>query len=142
MRPQPVFIRIPYYFAWGTSLVATLGSLYLSDIMQLTPCTLCWYQRILMYPLVIILGIGITLKDARLYVYSLPFAVIGWLIAFYHSFLQWGMINTSGVCTTAVSCTDKVINLLGFITIPFMSLVAFTLILFALLVAYRRSTKQ
>lgn len=65
------------YFAWATALVASLGSLFFSEVMKLPPCVLCWYQRIAMYPLVAIIGAGIILKDGRLRFYALPLSVTG-----------------------------------------------------------------
>jgi disulfide bond formation protein DsbB len=117
------------YGAFVVALVATLGSLAFSEILHLPPCVLCWYQRILMYPLVIILGVGILRKDTKVYMYVLPLSILGLAIALYHSLIQWGIIpDTLSPCTLGVSCTTRQINLLGFITIPFMSLVTFTLI--------------
>ncbi len=63
--------------AWLTSLVATLGSLYFSEIRLYEPCTLCWYQRIFMYPLVMILLIGIIKKDAKVALYSAALSAVG-----------------------------------------------------------------
>ena len=93
------------YGAFAMALVATLGSLFLSEILKLPPCVLCWYQRVLMYPLAFIIGIGILRGDKKLYQYVLPLASIGWLIALYHSLLQWKIIPESAApCVQGISC--------------------------------------
>lgn len=118
-----------HYLAWTQALVATTASLFFSEVMGLTPCVLCWYQRILMYPLVVILAVGILLRDSKLRYYSLPLSTIGLLIAVYHNLLYYGIIAENLVpCTAGVSCTSRQIEWLGFITIPLMSLIAFTVI--------------
>jgi disulfide bond formation protein DsbB len=122
------------YLAWFQALIATLGSLFFSEIMQLTPCVLCWYQRILMYPLVLILTVGILSRDSRLRRYVLPLALIGLAIAVYHNLLYYGIISESiAPCTAGVSCTTRQIEWLGFITIPLMSLTAFSVITISML---------
>ncbi len=117
------------YFAWGIALISTVGSLALSEIFQMTPCVLCWYQRILMYPLVVIVGVGVLRRDRNWVHYALPMAVGGTLVAFYQSLLQWGILpETVAPCNIYVSCVTRQIDWLGFITIPFMSFLAFAAI--------------
>jgi disulfide bond formation protein DsbB len=124
------------HLAWAQALVATLGSLYFSQIMGLTPCVLCWYQRICMYPLVIVLGVGILLRESRIKLYALPLSLIGLAISVYHNLLYYGVLPESiAPCTTGVSCTTRQIGWLGFITIPLLALVAFTVITVCLLLA-------
>ena len=124
------------YAAWTQSLIATVGSLYFSEIMRLPPCSLCWYQRIFMYPLVFILGVGIASSDRRVLLYALPMAVMGWLVAVYHNLLYYKIIPEGfTTCVSGVSCTSKQIEWLGFITIPLLSLSAFTVILALLIVS-------
>ncbi len=114
------------YSGWIIALVATVGSLFFSEVMQLPPCVLCWYQRIAMYPLVLIIGIGILIRDARLKSYALPLCLIGLAISIYHNLLYYGLIPESITpCTEGISCTSKQIEWLGFITIPLMALTAF-----------------
>jgi disulfide bond formation protein DsbB len=130
------------YLAFAMALVATLSSLFLSEVRHLPPCVLCWYQRTCMYPLVIILGVGILRGDRRLYQYVLPLAGIGWVIALYHSLLQWEIIPGSlAPCEAGVSCTTVQINWLGFITIPFMSLTAFTVIIMFMILEWKGAQK-
>lgn len=91
-----------------------------------------------MYPLVLIIGIGILRTEKKLYQYVLPVAGIGWVIAAYHSLLQWKIIpDALAPCVEGISCTTVQINYLGFITIPFMSLVAFTVIIACMLIEWR-----
>ena len=116
-------------FAWLVSLVATVGSLFFSEAMKLPPCKLCWLQRIFMYPLVYLLAVAIIRKDLRIKLFTIPLAVLGLLIAVYHNLLYYKIIPESlKPCTEGVSCTSRQIEWLGFITIPFLSLVAFTLV--------------
>ena len=122
------------YAAWTLALVATAGSLFFSEVMELPPCVLCWYQRIAMYPMVFVIAVGILTRDGRFRNYALPLAVAGTLISVYHNLLYYGIIPESiAPCVQGISCTTKQIEWLGFITIPLMALVAFvtiTIILF------------
>lgn len=117
------------YAAWLVSIVATLGSLYFSEIRGFIPCELCWYQRILMYPLAVILGIATFQNDRSVKKYILPLAVIGWSISLFH-YLQQKVPGFAAIkpCASGVPCSAEYINWLGFITIPFLALIAFTLI--------------
>ena len=127
--------QILLYIAWTIALVATLGSLFFSEIMELPPCVLCWYQRIAMYPLVFILAIGILLKDKKVFVYAIPLCLIGLGIAVYHNLLYYGIIPESITpCQKGISCTSRQIEWLGFITIPLMSLVVFISITISILI--------
>lgn len=106
--------------------IATLGSLIFSEILKFPPCILCWYQRIFMYPLVIILAVGIWKKDKNLPYFVLPLSIIGLLISAYHNLLYYKIISESAApCTLGISCTTKFIEWFGFITIPLLSLGAF-----------------
>ena len=116
-------------FAWLISLAATVGSLFFSEILKYPPCVLCWYQRICMYPLVVILAVGLIRKDQKIYLYVLPFTVIGFLVSIYHNLLYYKLIpDALTPCIAGVSCTTKFIEWFGFVTIPFLSLVSFLLI--------------
>lgn len=108
--------------------VAILGSLYYSDIKGYEPCILCWYQRICMYslfPIIIIAGLR---KEKKIYQYILPISILGIIIAIYHNLLYYGFIKTI-FCTTGISCTSKYVEYLGFISIPLMSLIGFSIII-------------
>ncbi|MDZ5610621.1 disulfide oxidoreductase, partial [Bacillus pseudomycoides] len=99
------------FSAWCVSLIATLGSLYLSEIMKYEPCTLCWYQRILMYPLVLLLGTAIIRKDYRIGIYSLVLAIIGACIAAYHYSLQKiPFLSENGTLCGRIPCTGDYLD--------------------------------
>lgn len=116
-------------FMWSVAFVATLGSLYFSEIRQYEPCELCWYQRILMYPLVIILGMAVIQKNARIAATTLVFSIIGLCFSAYHYSLQkLTFLQDVAPSCGRVPCTGEYINVFGFITIPFLALVAFLLI--------------
>lgn len=138
---QKVIRHIPYVILI-TSLISTLTSLYFSEIMHLAPCVLCWYQRICMYPLIIISAVGILTKDKKLPYYILPLSVIGWGIALYHNLLYYKILPESiAPCRAGVSCTTKLIELFGFITIPLGSFLAFTFIIICTIIylKYRKT---
>lgn len=121
------------YFALLVAWVAMLGSLYFSDMLHFVPCEWCWRQRILMYPLVLILSVGILRKDEELPYYTATISGLGLCASTYHYLLQktsW----FSDACTAGVPCSSAYINWFGFVTIPFLALLAFTLIFFASLV--------
>ena len=122
------------FLAWIIALVGAVGSLFFSEVMDLPPCVLCWYQRIALYPLVLIIGTGIIMRDRRMKIYALPFAVIGLAISIYHNLLYYGLIP-EGItpCTEGVPCNAVQIEWLGFITIPLMGLGAFVALTLCLL---------
>jgi disulfide bond formation protein DsbB len=122
------------------AVVATAGSLYLSEVAHFTPCVLCWYQRIAMYPLVVILGVALWRRRDDAHTYVLPIAGIGAAIASYHVTLERFPSLESGACDPAVPCTLIWTQRLGYLTIPTMALSAFALIITLLLtgVAHRR----
>lgn len=129
------------YGAFAVSLAAMLGSLYFSQIAHFPPCVLCWYQRICMYPLVLILGFAIYKRSRDIVLPALALAFGGWLISIYHNLLYYKILpEAAAPCIAGVSCTTKFIEWFGFITIPFLSFSAFTLILIGLIV-YLKSTK-
>lgn len=116
-------------FIWVVSLVATLGSLYFSEVKQYEPCELCWYQRILMYPIVIISLIAYIQKNARIALTTLVLSCIGGAISIYHYGIQkLDFLSENAPACGRVPCTGQYINWLGFITIPFLALTAFILI--------------
>jgi len=121
--------RLYLYLALVQSIIATLGSLFFSEIMKYPPCKLCWFQRIAMYPLVAILTTGIINRDKKVVWYALPLVVAGFFIALYHNLLYYGILPQSAVpCEAGVSCTTRFFAWYGFITIPMLSLTAFTII--------------
>lgn len=118
-----------FYIVWFQALVAMAGSLFFSEVEKFTPCVLCWYQRVCMYPLVVIMYVGITKKDKNVINYALPLSLIGTVIAIYHNLLYYGFLPEAiAPCTIGASCTTRFIDWFGFITIPLLSLLAFLLI--------------
>jgi disulfide bond formation protein DsbB len=120
----------PLFLAWLVALAATAGALFLGEVMGKPPCVLCWYQRIAMFPLVLVLGVGLYDGDVRGARYALPLAWVGWGLALYHCLLFWGVLSeASSPCRQGVSCADADQQAVGFVPIPLMSLIAFTAIL-------------
>lgn len=129
------------YAAWVIALISMAGSLFFSEVMNLPPCILCWYQRIAMYPLVLIIAIGIIKGDGRFKTYALPLAAIGLCISVYHNLLYYSILPESiAPCAEGISCTSRQIELLGFITIPLMAIAAFSAITFCLAI-YKTKNK-
>ncbi|MDR0136164.1 disulfide oxidoreductase [Metabacillus idriensis] len=133
------YIENQLFIAWAASFISMLGSLYFSEIMKFIPCELCWYQRILMYPLVVILGIAIYKKDYQIAFYSMILSAIGGTISIYHYAVQKiDFVGENSASCGIVPCTGEYINWLGFITIPFLALIGFTVIFAASLNIYRK----
>lgn len=130
------------FSCWFLVSVSTAGSLFFSYVMGFTPCVLCWYQRIFLFPLVIILAMGLFPFDKNVVKFALPLAVAGWLIALYHNLLYSGIIPESiQPCSRGVSCTEKYIDLFGFLTIPMLSLFSFSTIIALLIILQRRTSR-
>ena len=128
--------------AWLIAAVSTLGALFFGEVMQLPTCVLCWYQRIFMFPLVLILPIGLFPLDRNVVRYALPLAVLGWPFAVFHVLLIAGVIPEDiRPCTQGVPCSEKVIEWFGFVTIPLLAVVAFSAIIALLVLAHFRSPR-
>lgn len=126
------------HFIFIISFVGVLMSVYFSDILGWVPCNLCWYQRILLYPLVFIIPVAIIFKDTKVHRYILPLSIVGSLVALYHNLLFWKILPESqAVCQNGISCIEPNLQLYGFITIPLLSFVAFVLISILILI-YRK----
>ena len=120
--------------------IATLGSLFFSEVMEFIPCSMCWYQRIFMYPLVLIFLINLLYPDDKLFKYSFPLVLVGLLFAIYHNLLMWGIIPESAVpCKQGVPCSTEYFEYFGFINIPFLSLASYLLIAILLIVGLKKS---
>lgn len=126
------------YLAWIIAIIATGGSLYFSEVKFFVPCALCWYQRILMYPFVITLAIASFSQDKGIIKYALPISILGSFVATYHVLEQ----NIPGfgapaICKLGIPCSTKYIGLFGleFLSIPVLSLIAFVLISFLLIMS-------
>src|SRR5210317_828093 len=130
------------FFCWLVASVSAMGSLFFSYVMEFAPCVLCWYQRIFLFPLVIILATGLFPVDKSVVKYALPLAIAGWLTAAYHNLLYAGIIPESiQPCSQGVSCTEEYINLFGFLSIPMLSLLSFSAIISLLIILKMRTTK-
>lgn len=123
--------------ALAAAWIATLGSLYFSEVRGYAPCPLCWYQRIMMYPLAIILPLGLVRRDPALPIYAMALAAAGWCISSYHLLIERGVISESSACKIGVSCTVRYINGFGFVTIPLLAWTAFVLIVLGSSAAHR-----
>ncbi len=125
--------------AWVVALLATLAALFIGEVMGRTPCVLCWYQRISMFPLALILAVACYTSDTGVWRYALPLAASGWLIALYHCLLYFGVIPDSiKPCGAGPSCSSAEMTILGDIPLPLLSLLAFTLISVLLMLIRRR----
>ena len=120
--------------AWIVATLATVGSLYFSEVAKFTPCTLCWYQRIAMYPLVVIFGTALVRRQRRAPTGSAALATVGAVIAAYHVALEWFPSLDSGACSASVPCTLVWFRAFGVFSMPMLALTAFLLILTLLLV--------
>ncbi len=130
------------FLAWVVATVSTLGSLFFSEIMMFPPCVMCWYQRIFMYPLVVILLIALMPLDTKVTRYALPLTFGGLFFALYHNLLYYKILPESvQPCSQGVSCTSDYINWFGFITIQLLALVGFSLIAL-LLIFFKRKVSQ
>ena len=128
--------------AWLVASTSTLGALFFGEVMNLPTCVLCWYQRIFMFPLVLLLPIGMFPFDRKVVRYALPLAALGWLFAAFHVLLVAGVIPESVTpCTQGVPCSEQVIAWFGFVSIPLLSLAAFSGIIALLVLAHRRDSK-
>jgi len=126
--------------AWGVALLASAGSLYFSEVVHYTPCTLCWYQRIAMYPLVLILGIALVRRDTAVRIYAIPLAAIGAVVSIYHYLLEWYPTLDYGACSAGIPCTQVWFRAFGFVSMPLLALIAFGLVITFLLIPPRSST--
>ena len=132
----------PVFLAWLIASVSTLGALFLSQVMDIVPCVLCWYQRIFMFPLVLILAAGLFPFDTRLLRYALPLTVVGWMIALFHVLVVAGIVPENiRPCAQGIPCKDQQIEWFGFLTIPLLSLIAFSLICFLLISTHFKVSK-
>lgn len=132
------FGRLALYVAFFVALASTLGSLFFSEVLLFPPCILCWYQRIAMYPLVAILGVGIYSRDRHVYRYVFPLSLVGLIIASYHNLLYYNILPESvAPCTAGISCTTKFIEWFGFLTIPLLSFLGFAIITICMILYIR-----
>ena len=126
------------WLAFLVALVTTLGSLYYSEVAHFTPCKLCWYQRIAMYPLTLTLLVAALRNDRRVAFYVLPVAVVGACFSVYQTQLQAFPHQHSSFCSTTEPCTVRYVWEFGFVSLPFMALSAFTFVIAMTTILARR----
>jgi len=132
------------FSCWLIAMAALFGSLFLSEVMGLQPCVLCWWQRIFIYPLAVLFLVGMfpqgAKEDRSVVRYTLPLAVIGWGFAVYHALVYSGVIPQAlQPCSEELSCADINLQLMGFVTIPMLSIFAYSAIIILLLIYRKRS---
>ena len=139
MKPSPWSL---VFAAWLVAALATLGALFMSEIMGFAPCVLCWYQRIFMFPLVFVLALGLFPFDPKVVRYALPLAVVGLLVAVFHLLLTAGYLPQSmSPCRQGIPCSTVQIEWFGFVTIPLLSALAFLTINALLVATYFKTPK-
>ena len=121
------------FAAWLAATVSTLSALFLSEVMGVAPCALCWYQRVFMFPLVFVLASGLFPLDRHVLRYATPLVAAGWLVALFHLLLTQGVIpETMTPCTQGIPCSRIDVQWFGFLTLPMLSLLSFSAIGLAL----------
>jgi hypothetical protein len=141
LRPVLGVVRdVAVWMAFVVAATATLGSLYFSEVRDLLPCRLCWFQRIFMYPLSIILLVGAIRRDRGVRWYAMPLAGIGLVISAYHYFIEWNPQFGEGSCDITVPCTVPYFREFGFVSLAFMAMCGFAAILALLSIPSQEST--
>ena len=128
------------WLAWFVAVVATVGSLMYSELFHFVPCRLCWFQRIAMYPLAIILLVGAIRREAVVKFYALPIALIGLAVSIYHNVVQFYPSLEGGSCDPLNPCSARTIEMFGFMDLPFMAGAAF-IVIAVLLAFYTKVTE-
>jgi disulfide bond formation protein DsbB len=130
------------FVAWVITLISVLGSLFFSEVMNLPPCHLCWYQRVALFPLLPIFSVALWSFDYQVVKYSFLLIAIGWLFALYQNLMIWGLIPESiQPCSQGVSCTENHFDL-GIITIPFLALIGFSVLGLCIYLLHRSSLQE
>ncbi len=131
----------PLFAAWLIALLASLAVLFVGEVMGQTPCNLCWFQRAFMFPLAIVLGVAALRADAAVWRYALPLALVGALVAGFHSLLYLGLVpERITPCSQGVSCTSADMTILGGLPLPLLALAAFAAIAVLLLITRIRTS--
>ncbi len=126
--------------AWFLALTATLSAVFIGEVMGQMPCTLCWYQRIAMFPLVLVLGIGSFSSDFKSVIYALPLALIGAVFSLYHSLTYLGIVRAAIVpCGSGTSCSGSSMTILGGLPLPYLALASFIMIVGLLCLVIRKN---
>lgn len=130
------------YMAWLIALIGLLCSVFFGELLHHEPCRLCWYQRVCLFPLVLILGIAAYKEDARIIVYAMPLALLGIFFALYQVLgIFIPKMSTPALCGYKINCSEQLMEFWGFLSFPLISLIGFLLIFFFLRLA-RSSSKS
>ncbi len=131
------------FLCWILVSVSTTISIFFSSVLEYEPCVLCWYQRICLFPLILIFAAGLfPAFDKSVIKFALPLSIAGGLTALYHSLLYAGFIPENiQPCSTGVSCTEKYFELFGFVSIPMLSFLAFSTLITLLIILKRRTSR-
>ena len=121
--------HVRLWLAWLVAAVAMAGSLYFSETANFAPCKLCWYQRIAMYPLALLLLIAAVRRDQGIRRYAVPLAVVGAVISAYHYLIEWRPSLGAGTCEISAPCTVPWFREFGFVSLSFMALCGFAAII-------------
>lgn len=131
------------FVAWIVALIASLGALFVGEILGQSPCLLCWYQRAAMFPLALVLGIACLRGDAAVTRYAAPLAWTGAVIALWHVLYYFEIIPTAiEPCGQGPSCRSSEMTVLGVLPLPVLSLVSFVAIIALLHVVARRRFRE
>lgn len=136
--PLPFLQNRGLLLAFVVSAAATFASLFYSNVAGFPPCDLCWFQRIFMYPLVIILGMALIKRDRSIVDYALGLAIPGFFISLYHNYIYYINQGLGANCllgASQVSCVKRYVFEFGYVTIPLMALTAFALVIVFLLMS-------
>jgi disulfide bond formation protein DsbB len=129
------------FCAWLVAMTASLGALFVGEVMGQRPCDLCWHQRAFMFPSAVILTVAIIVEDPGVWRYALPLSLVGIALAGFHTLLYAGLVPKSvEPCARGVSCSDAAMTILGGVPLPALSLIAFVLLAALLLLARKFST--
>ena len=133
---------LAFFAAWFVALAATLGALFIGEIMGQAPCSLCWHQRAFMFPLAVILGIAALRNDLEVWFYALPLSIVGGIIAGFHGLLYAGILPREiEPCGSGPSCSSSAMTILGGVPLPYLSAIAFMTITLLLLGTIVRRSK-
>mgnify|MGYP000885051088 CR=1 FL=1 len=131
------------FAAWLVALAASLGALFVGEVLGQSPCALCWYQRAAMFPLAVVLGVACLRGDPAVTRYAMPLASIGAAVALWHVLVYFGIAPTAiEPCGQGPSCRSSDMTVLGIVPLPVLSLVSFVAIAALLLVVSRRRVRE
>ena len=129
--------------AWVVAVIATLGALFIGEILEKIPCNMCWYQRIFMFPLAVILGIATYRSDFEIWRYALPLSFSGLATAIFHSLLFFKILpeKVKPCMASGPSCSGAEMMIWGYLPLPLLSVAAFAVISLALILLIKRTSK-